>query len=362
MKFGLKESFRGIDVARSGFNRLYREHLDLAVEAERLGYDNVWLNEHHFVGDGYSPSVLPLAAAVAAQTERIRIGTSLLLMPLHHPINVAEDAAVVDVLSNGRLDLGMGQGYKPDEFVSYNIPPAQRGRRLREGVEIVRRLFTGERVTFAGKYFSVTDALLDPPVVQQPHPPLWLGGRSRSIIEWAARNGYHLIGAGGLGVFGDQRPSEVYKNVLRESGRNPDDFHIGQVRYGYVAATRERAWAEASHAAHYSLSTLGAWLADAADIPGDEGFRKVPPPNEMQQVFGKANNTTLLIGSPEDIVSSLRHWVQTDPFTHLVLEMSLPGIEAAKVRESMRLFANEVIPHFRGNQSGRQDRAAARPA
>ncbi|HTY57036.1 MAG TPA: LLM class flavin-dependent oxidoreductase, partial [Candidatus Binataceae bacterium] len=82
MKFGLKESFRGIDVARSGFNRLYREHLDLAVEAERLGYDNVWLNEHHFVGDGYSPSVLPLAAAVAVQTERIRIGTSLLLMPL----------------------------------------------------------------------------------------------------------------------------------------------------------------------------------------------------------------------------------------------------------------------------------------
>jgi alkanesulfonate monooxygenase SsuD/methylene tetrahydromethanopterin reductase-like flavin-dependent oxidoreductase (luciferase family) len=348
MKFGLKESFRGMEVPRGGFNRLYREHLELAVEAERLGYDNVWLNEHHFVGDGYSPSVLPLAAAVAVRTERIRIGTSLLLMPLHHPINVAEDAAVVDVLSNGRLDLGMGQGYKPDEFVSYNVPAAQRGRRLREGVEIVRRLLAGERVTFAGKYFSVTDALLDPPVVQQPHPPLWLGGRSRTIIEWAARHGYHLIGAGGLGVFGDQRPSEVYKSVLRESGRNPDEFCIGQVRYGYVAATRERAWAEASRAAHYSLSTLGAWLADAADLPGDEGFRKVPPPNEMQQVFGAANNTTLLIGSPDDIVSSLEHWLATDPFTHLVLEMSLPGIETAKVRESMRLFANEVMPHFRG--------------
>jgi alkanesulfonate monooxygenase SsuD/methylene tetrahydromethanopterin reductase-like flavin-dependent oxidoreductase (luciferase family) len=145
--------------------------------------------------------------------------------------------------------------------------------------------------------------------------------------------------------------------VLRESGRNPDDFHIGQVRYGYVAATTDRAWAEASHAAHYSLRTLGAWLADAADIPGDEEFRKVPPPNEMQQVFGAANNTTLLIGSPDDIVKSLDHWLAIDPFTHLLLEMSLPGIESAKVRESMRLFATEVIPHFRNRET---KRAAAR--
>jgi len=347
MKFGLKESFRGINVPRDGYHRLYREHLQLSIEAERLGYDNVWMNEHHFIGDGYSPSVLPLAAVTAMQTERIRIGTSLLLMPLHHPINVAEDGAVVDVLSNGRFDLGVGQGYRPEEFVSYNIPAAERGRRMREGVEIVRQLWSGKPANFSGKFYSVTDAVLDPPVVQQPHPPIWIGGRNRSVVEWAARNGYNFIGAGGLGVFGDKRPSELYRDILSETGRNPDDFSIGQIRYGYVAATTERAWAEASEAAHYALESLGAWLADAADLPGDEGFRRVPQPTEMRQVFGGADNSTLLIGSPEDIVANLKHWSSTDPFTHLMLEMSLPGIPQARVIESMRLFATEVIPHFR---------------
>jgi probable F420-dependent oxidoreductase len=348
VNFGLKESFRGINVPRDGFHRLYREHLELAVEAERLGYDNIWLNEHHFVGDGYSPSVLPLAAAVAVRTERIRIGTSLLLMPLHHPINVAEDGAVIDVLSNGRFDLGVGQGYRPEEFTGYNVPMSERGRRMREGVEIVRRLWSGKPASFSGRHFSVTDATIDPPPVQQPHPPIWIGGRNRTVIEWAARNGFNFIGAGGLGLFGDKRPSELYRDVLRETGRNPDKFSIGQVRYGYVAATSERAWAEASVAAHYALSSLGAWLADAADLPGDEGFRQMPKPEDMRNVFGAAENTTLLIGSPQDIVNSLEHWMKTDPFTHLVLEMSLPGIPQDKVLESMRLFATEVIPHFRG--------------
>ena len=204
MKFGLKESFRGINVPRDGYHRLYREHLKLSIEAERLGYDNIWMNEHHFIGDGYSPSVLPLAAVTAMQTERIRIGTSLLLMPLHHPINVAEDGAVVDVLSNGRFDLGVGQGYRPEEFVSYNIPAAERGRRMREGVEIVRQLWSGKPANFSGKFYSVTDAVLDPPVVQQPHPPIWIGGRNRSVVEWAARNGLNQ----GLSKL-DSRSSEV---------------------------------------------------------------------------------------------------------------------------------------------------------
>jgi alkanesulfonate monooxygenase SsuD/methylene tetrahydromethanopterin reductase-like flavin-dependent oxidoreductase (luciferase family) len=112
------------------------------LKAEELGYDTIWLTEHHFVEDGYSPAMMPLGAAIATRTKKIRIGTFVLLMPLHHPLHVAEQAATLDVLSNGRFDLGLGQGYRPQEFEGFNISRAERASRLREGVEIIRRVLS----------------------------------------------------------------------------------------------------------------------------------------------------------------------------------------------------------------------------
>src|SRR5215469_14771018 len=168
-------SFRNSSRNELSYSDLYRRHIDLCVEAEDLGFDTIWLTEHHFVEDGYSPSMLPIAAAIAARTKRIRIGTFVLLMPLHHPLHVAEDAATIDVLSNGRLDLGLGQGYVPREFAGFNVPRDERSRRLREGVEIVRRAFTEEQFTFEGKCYTVRDVSLYPKPVQQPHPPIYFG-------------------------------------------------------------------------------------------------------------------------------------------------------------------------------------------
>lgn len=135
MNFGLLESFRNSDRNEFSYSELYRRHVDLAVEAEEMGYDTIWLTEHHFVEDGYSPAMLPLAGAIAARTKKIRIGTFVLLLPLHHPLHVAESAATVDVLSGRRFDLGLGQGYRPQEFDGFNIPRSERASRLREGVE-----------------------------------------------------------------------------------------------------------------------------------------------------------------------------------------------------------------------------------
>jgi alkanesulfonate monooxygenase SsuD/methylene tetrahydromethanopterin reductase-like flavin-dependent oxidoreductase (luciferase family) len=178
MNFGLLISFRNSSKNELSYSELYRKHIDLAVEAEDLGYDTIWLTEHHFVEDGYSPSMLPLAAAIATRTKKIRIGTFVLLMPLHHPLHVAENAATVDAISNGRFDLGLGQGYRPQEFTGFNIPREERSRRLREGVEIVRRAFTEDNFSFEGQHFTVRDVTLYPKPVQKPHPPIWIGARS----------------------------------------------------------------------------------------------------------------------------------------------------------------------------------------
>lgn len=339
MNFGLLMSFRNSSRNELSYSELYRKHIDLCVEAEDMGFDTIWLTEHHFVDDGYSPSMIPLAAAIAARTKKIRIGTFVLLMPLADPLHVAEDAATIDALSNGRFDLGLGQGYVPREFAGFNVPREQRSRRLREGVEIVRRLFTEDNVTFEGKHYTVREATLYPKAVQKPHPPIWIGARSRPATERAARNGYHLAGTGA-------RQAEIYRQALSIAGRNPDDFHIAQLRFGFIGATRQKAWDECEFGLHYLLSRYGQWLVEASDAPGDENFARIPPVGELR----KANDAGmigdgLMVGTPDDAIAQIE--AIESYCSHLALGLALPGIEPKKIRASMKLFAEKVIPHFR---------------
>ena len=319
---------------------LYRRHVDLAVEAEDMGYDTIWLTEHHFVEDGDSPSMVPLAAAIAARTRKIRIGTFVLLMPLYHPLHVAEDAATLDALSDGRFDLGLGQGYVPREFTGFNIVREERSRRLREGVEIVRRVFTEDNVTFEGKHYTVRDVTLYPKPVQRPHPPIWIGARSRLATERAARNGYHLAGTGA-----DQ--AEVYRAALRAAGRDPADFNIAQLRFGYVASKHDKAWDECEFAMHHLLTKYGQWLGEAADVPGDENFSKIPPVGKLREASDAGMiGDGLMVGTPDEAIAQIE---QIESYcSHLALGLALPGIDPKKVRTSMKLFADKVIPDFPG--------------
>ncbi|HXZ87111.1 MAG TPA: LLM class flavin-dependent oxidoreductase [Candidatus Binataceae bacterium] len=338
MNFGLLMSFRNSSRNELSYSELYRKHIDLCVEAEDLGFDTIWLTEHHFVDDGYSPSMIPLAAAIASRTKKIRIGTFVLLMPLHNPLHVAEDAATVDVLSNGRFDLGLGQGYVPREFSGFNVPREERSRRLREGVEVVRRAFTEENFTFEGRCYTVRDATLYPRPVQQPHPPIWIGARSRPATERAARNGYHLAGTG-------EHQAEIYRAALRAAGRNPAEFNIAQLRFGFIAAKKEKAWDECEFGLQYLLTRYGQWIAEASDVPGDESFAKVPPVGELRKAAESSSFLDLLVGTPDDAVKQIE--AMESYSTHLALGLALPGIDPKKIRGSMKLFADKVIPHFR---------------
>ena len=162
---------------------------------DALGWDDVWLSEHHFIADGYTPSMLALAAAIAARTSRIEIGTSVLLLPLHDPLRVAEDAATVDVASGGRLQLGLAVGYRKGEFTGFGIPAKERAARMDEALPILRRLFAGERVTTTGKFYRYSDVELTPLPVQRA-PKLWIGGFSEPAVRRAARLGDAYISTG----------------------------------------------------------------------------------------------------------------------------------------------------------------------
>ena len=155
LNVGLLFPFRNPPAWRKPFTDFYADQLAQTRLAEDLGYDEIWLTEHHFAEDGYSPAILPIAAAIAAVTKRIRVGTYLVLLPLHNAVRVAEDAATIDIISNGRFDLGLGQGYAPGEFAAYGVDRKTRAGRLEEGIEVIRGAWTNDDFSFDGRHYKL---------------------------------------------------------------------------------------------------------------------------------------------------------------------------------------------------------------
>ncbi|HYG72564.1 MAG TPA: LLM class flavin-dependent oxidoreductase, partial [Actinomycetota bacterium] len=167
---------------------LYADALELAAEAERLGFDSVWTSEHHFVDDAYVPSVLPLCAAIAARTDRVLVGTALLLAPLHEPVRIAEDAAVVDLISGGRLVLGIGLGWREEEFDGLHVPIRERVARLEDSIRVYRQAWSGELVT-GGEHLRYPSVAVRPRPATSAGPPIWIGAMSEPAVRRAGRLG-----------------------------------------------------------------------------------------------------------------------------------------------------------------------------
>ena len=176
IRFGLWYDFRNPAQWRQPTDRLYREILEQIAWSEKNGFDDVWLSEHHFIDDGYLPSILPVSAAIAARTERIRIASGVLLLPFHNPIRLAEDIATVDAISGGRFELGVGIGFKPEEFAGFGVSSKERGARTDQSLDIIRRALAGETVTFKSEFFDFQNVRVTPEPIQKPRPPIWLGG------------------------------------------------------------------------------------------------------------------------------------------------------------------------------------------
>ena len=339
MDIGLIFSFRNPPQWQVPFPEFYAEQFRQIRVAEELGYDSVWLTEHHFAEDGYSPSLLPIAATIAGQTSRVRIGTFLMLLPLHNAVRVAEDAATVDIISNGRFDLGLGQGYALSEFEGYGIPRRERGSRMEEGVQVIQGMWSQDPFSYDGKHYQLKDIHLEPKPPQTPHPPIWIGANAPKAVDRAARLGCHFLGGGTSDV------QETYDNALRRYDRDPNDFSAAQLRVAYVAPNRDQAWDEVQNHLHYMLTWYGRWLAEAKDFEGAEQFSQLPSPAELRKNPERLIGSPI-IGTPDDVGSELERFTTEVRTTHLVLAMHLPGIDPTKSQRSMQLFAKEVMPQF----------------
>jgi probable F420-dependent oxidoreductase len=336
MNVGLLFSFRNPPQWRRPWADVYESQLEQVRLAEELGYDTVWLTEHHFAEDGYSPSLLTIAGAVAATTRRVRIGTFLLLLPLHNAVRVAEDAATVDVISRGRLDLGIGKGYAPHEFRGYGIPLRERASRFDEGIEVLRGMWAKDPFSFAGQHYRLEDVRLMPKPVQQPHPPLWIGAQGRKAVDRAARLGCNYLGIG---------DASAYDEALRRHGRNPADFSVAQIAWVHLAPSREQGWDEAQEHAHWMLSVYGKWLAEAGEAHAPASIFVPPPAAELRRTSARLLFRPI-VGPPSEVGEALEAFTGKVRTTHLVLAMHLPGLDPKLSRRSMETFAREIMPHL----------------
>jgi len=336
LKFGFLFSIRNPREWEKPWDQVYAEMLEQVQAAEQLGFDSVWMSEHHSVEDGYCPSTLVAAAAVAARTKTITIGTRLLLLPMHNPVRVAEDAAVVDVISGGRFILGMAVGYVPHEYGTFGVNRRFRPSLMDEGVEIIRRAWTEDRFDFHGKRYDLTGVAVQPKPIQQPHPPIWLGASRGSAIERVARmaDGFHYVGA--------VSSYRAYEEAMRRNGRDPRSIPVYDSRDFWCAEDSEQAWQEAREHLFYSSSNYARWGAEAAEADGHPLTGEPPAtPEEMRERAG----TMLFVGDPGEIVELFRERQAETPIDGTIMRIP-PGMDHDKVLKQMELIAAEVMPHF----------------
>ncbi len=323
---------------------LYRELLEEVRWAEELGFDTLWLTEHHVWYDGYVPSLLAVAGALAAATERIRIGTSALLLPQHDPLRVAEAAAVVDVLSNGRLDLGVSVGYRDIEYDTVGIPRSQRGARMEELLDILRLAWTEERFSFEGRFYRFQDVRVAPKPVQRPIP-IWMGGWAEPVVRRAARRGLHLMGAAP-----DLWP--VYESEARTAGVDPSGVKMTIGGDVWVQDDEEAAKAYLLPIARYLYyDQIGGWGFFTHPATGRQVF--FDQPQVLEAISANAVNAAIA-GNPDTAIRLLRERLRRCPpgvTPHLFLRVRFDGAPRKAMRRCMELIAREVLPALRAEEA-----------
>jgi probable F420-dependent oxidoreductase len=334
IRFGLWYDFRNPAQWHQPADRLYREILDQIAWGENNGFDDVWLSEHHFIEDGYLPSILPAAAAIAARTERVRIASGVLLMPFHNPIRLAEDIAIVDIISGGRFELGVGIGFKAEEFEGFGVPSKERGRRTDQSLEILRRALAGEIVTYNSEFFDFQNVRVTPAPIQKPHPPIWLGGFTPAALRRAVRFG------DGFTVPGANR--EVYDSYL--AGLQKEHRPTDNVRFAsgfwclIVSDDPEKTFAEAADHVIYQVNDYSVWLSAA-------GLQPLAPHLNDREDLRKSG--LLQVVDPDTAIGMIRNFADTVPLTHFYSWTLPPGLPPRWAQTHLELFASKVIPAFR---------------
>jgi alkanesulfonate monooxygenase SsuD/methylene tetrahydromethanopterin reductase-like flavin-dependent oxidoreductase (luciferase family) len=326
-----------------------------AVLADQLGYDSYWVGEHHFSRHGIIADGMLQLAAIAAVTKRIRIGTAVVVLPFHNPVRLAEQIAMVDILSNGRLDVGVGIGYQWREFkgLSANIDDAR--EQFRDNLQVMFKCWGDGILEHDSKFnqHDVADGIeVMPKPIQRPHPPIYQAVTiTPASVEFAASNGIPIMVGGPTDILGlAPQVIELWREKMVEYGNDPTGIEIPCSKGVYVAETDEQAAADiAAVDQHWDLKLLqqvGSPLSPAGDIPpGYEEWAKRHKEREHNALDPTRAGTPPLIGSPATVRDRLRQ-LQDFGVNSMFGQFGMPGMPKEKIRRCVELFA-EVMDDFR---------------
>jgi alkanesulfonate monooxygenase SsuD/methylene tetrahydromethanopterin reductase-like flavin-dependent oxidoreductase (luciferase family) len=304
--------------------QFYNEVLEQTVRAEEMNFDGVWFAEHHFSNFGINSSPAVLLAAISQRTNKIRLGVGVSVLPLHNPIRVAEDYAIVDLLSNGRLDLGLGSGYDQKEFDGYNISLKDKTERFNESLEVLRKAWSGQFFSHQGKFYQYKDLKLNVQPIQAPFPPHWIATSSEKGVSHVANMGSNFMALG----FSKSRDElakliDTYKNTYLKSGYgNPEELEIPVAFHVHVGETYADAESNTKDPYQLFMNT-----PRGTNISYEDLKHKFNP----------------VIGSPDEVIKQIQSYREIG-VTNFMAIMNFGGLEHHKVLSSLDLFGKYVIP------------------
>ena len=325
-RIGLCYDFRNPPDSGIAMPALYAEVMDQIAWADAIGFDLIWFTEHHFVDDGYLPSWIPVAAAAAARTRRVRFSSDVCLLPFNNPVRLAEDLAVLDNLSNGRVEIGVGLGYAPHEFHGFGLPVARRVSMSDEAIEVLRLCFSGERFSFKGKRYEFNDVRITPGYVQAGGPPLWVAAMSRAGAVRAARYGCHLLPQGDR-----TQTLDVWRDALDTTQQGAQDYRVGIIRSVLVTDDAERDWPAVRASERYRMQIYARFFAASG-----EGFGNT---HRIPQSW--------IVGNVQSCVDTIVAFIKDYGVTDLVTWAAPPGLHPQVMNASLERLIREVVPAVR---------------
>jgi alkanesulfonate monooxygenase SsuD/methylene tetrahydromethanopterin reductase-like flavin-dependent oxidoreductase (luciferase family) len=329
VRFGVAHDFRCPPGSDYTLQDVYAQTLEQIRRLDELGLDEVWFSEHHFVEDGYLPSFAPVAGAAAALTKRMRISTNIAIVPFSHPLRLAEDLAVLDQVSGGRMEFGIGLGYAPHEFKAFGFPVSHRVSRTEECVDVLKLAWSGEPFSYAGKRYQFEDVRVTPDPVQPGGPPLWMAVSSGPSVGRAVRYDVNVLPQGPVSLL------DAWREKLTDAGGDPATKRVGILRTFLVTDDPERDWPPLRAAERYRMAVYGKFF-EAAGLGSSGTF------NELERI-----NQRAFVGDVDACVAEVTGFIRRYGLTDVVAWGSAPGLQPVAMSPSMERFASEVVPRVR---------------
>lgn len=310
-----------------------REVFDQVGLIRDLGFDLITLGQHHLATPYQMPSSVAFLGRLAADAGDLRIGITVFLLPLHNPVDIAEQVATLDAISNGRMIFGVGLGYRDEECEAFGITMKERAPRFEEALEIIKLLWTNDEVEYRGRFYTIPKISSTIRPTQLPHPPIWMAANNDAAIRRAGRLGHPW--AINPHVTFDLLRSQIalYRSTLAEHG-HPRPAELPMFREAWIAPTREQAWAEAAPHLAAKYAAYASWGQDKA-IPEEQTFAK--PLEDLAK-------DRFIIGTPDDLIAECERAARELGVTTMVLRVQWPGMDPERVKQEIRQIGEEVLP------------------